>query len=264
MEDKLIGAGLVVLGGKDIIVKLLGPTAEYIGQETKNLVKKCNLNIGKIFNRATQLLGSKLEQPGVVNPRILKYIINEGAFCEDELSAEYFGGVLASSRSEVSRDDRGLTIISILSSLSTYQIRTHYIFYSIIGKLYKGREINIGLTEERRREMKVFIPLDVYSKCMGFSDKEDINIIMPHIIMGLLRLDLIEPDYAFGDQEIVKSFYSKADTAGIFFEPTIFGIELYLWAHGCSNLEPKYIINKDAQFEKSAVLDIPDGAVIVK
>ncbi|MDD5097437.1 MAG: hypothetical protein PHU59_02975 [Candidatus Omnitrophica bacterium] len=264
MDEKLIGTGLVVLGGKDIIVKLLGPTAEYLGQETKNLVKKCNINITRIFNRAAKLLGNKLEQPGVVNPRILKHIINEGAFCEDELSAEYFGGVLASSRTEVSRDDRGLTIISTLSSLSTYQVRTHYILYYIVRKLFKGIDIELGIANKRRKEMKIFIPLNVYYKCMDFSNNENPNVIMPHILMGMRRLDLIEGDYAFGSKNEVAKVYPKVDSDGFFFMPTIFGIELYLWAHGHSNAEPEIILATDVEFKQSAVLDIPDGAVIAK
>ncbi len=127
-----IGTGLVLIGGKDLIFKLLGPTADYLGNETKNLVEKSCKNIEHIFIHATTILGSKIESPGQVSPRILKRIFDDGVFCEDELTLEYFGGVLASSRNCSSRDDRGLIYLSLLESMSSYQIRTHYIFYTIL------------------------------------------------------------------------------------------------------------------------------------
>ncbi|MDX8128321.1 hypothetical protein QLH52_13575 [Methylomonas sp. OY6] len=41
-----VGTGLAVLGSKEILDKLLGPSADYIGNETKNLIAKCNINLG--------------------------------------------------------------------------------------------------------------------------------------------------------------------------------------------------------------------------
>ena len=125
-----IGTGLVLAGSaaasKDLLVKLLGPTTDYLGEGMKNCVQKSQKNLEKIFNHALCVLGSDIETYGEVSPRILKQIISEGAFFEDELTAEYFGGVLASSRSNNSKDDRGLTHLSVVCTMSSYQIRTHY------------------------------------------------------------------------------------------------------------------------------------------
>src|SRR5208283_3371005 len=63
---------------------------------------------------------------------VLKEVLSEGYFCEDELQAMYLGGVLASSKSSVSRDDRAIAYCSLVSSLSSYQLRTHCILYSTI------------------------------------------------------------------------------------------------------------------------------------
>ena len=127
-----VGTALVLASGatasKDLLIKLLGPTADYLGEGTKNKIQKSYDNINKIFNHSIKLLGPKIETEGEVNPRILKHILNEGAFCEDELASEYFGGVLASSRTNESKDDRGLSYLVVVSNMSTYQIKTHYIF----------------------------------------------------------------------------------------------------------------------------------------
>ncbi len=84
-----VGTGLAVLGSKEILDKLLGPSADYIGNETKNLIAKCNINLDNIFTIAKKKTGSQLEDGSSVNPRVLKHIIDEGRFCEDELTAEY-------------------------------------------------------------------------------------------------------------------------------------------------------------------------------
>jgi hypothetical protein len=97
-----IGGGLAILGSKEIIVKILGPTAEYIGGELRSYTEKGAANLRRIFTNTEKKLGARLDQPGQVPPKVLKNVLNEGYFCEDELAAEYFGGVLASSRSGIS------------------------------------------------------------------------------------------------------------------------------------------------------------------
>ncbi len=96
---------LIVLSGTfgsaKIVEKLLGPTAEYLGGGIRDYTKKGMTNLGRIFEHAAKILGDKLDEPGPVPPRVLKGILQEGYFCEDELTAKYFGGVLASSRSGV-------------------------------------------------------------------------------------------------------------------------------------------------------------------
>jgi len=112
------GTELIIRCSAEILQKLLGPTADYLGGEIKSYTEKgLNYvrgrsekggkgeiksytekgleNITIIFKAAIKKLGSKIETDGQVPPRILKEILDEGYFCEDELASEYFGGVLA-------------------------------------------------------------------------------------------------------------------------------------------------------------------------
>ncbi len=106
-----IGAGLGILGGsiasKELILKILGPTADYIGDGLRSWTEKRVENVKNIFDIAGEKLGNKIEEPGSVAPKVLRLVLNEGSFCDDELTKEYFGGVLASSRTPLARDDRG-------------------------------------------------------------------------------------------------------------------------------------------------------------
>jgi hypothetical protein len=59
-------------------------------------------------------------------------VLDEGSFSSDTLAVDYFGGILASSRTEDGRDDRGARIAKIVDGLSTYQLRSHYLLFTTI------------------------------------------------------------------------------------------------------------------------------------
>ena len=141
-----IGGGLALFGSKDLIIKLLGPTADYLGGGLRDYTKKGCENISRVFAVAIRTLGPKVEEKGQIPPKVLKEVLNQGYFCEDQLAAEYLGGVLASSRTEVGRDDRGATILGVIGRLSSYQIRCHYLFYSALSSTCKGESGNLGMS----------------------------------------------------------------------------------------------------------------------
>ena len=236
-----IGMGLAVIGSKDILLKILGPTADYIGGEVKGLVEKCNINLDQIFLKAKNKLGSRLEEEGSVNPRVLKSVLDEGRFCEDELAAEYFGGILASSKMKDGRDDRGVSLMEMIKGLSVYQLRAHYLFYFLLKK-HGEPNVRIGTPQERSKN-KIFLPFSVFEKAMEFSGSETPRVIIPHAVIGLANKGLISEYYQFGSQEHMKSVYEECpEHGGIMFEPTMLGAELFLWAEGINNIESANIL----------------------
>ena len=264
MVDPLttVGAGLAVLGSKDILTKILGPTADYIGGEIRNLVERCNINLDRIFVKAKVKLGTRINRPGIVNPRVLRHVLVEGRFCEDELMAEYYGGVLASSRSDTGRDDRGVTHLSTISSLSSYQIRSHYIFYSLIRKHFLGKEYNIGLAKHREYAC-LYVPDRVYNEAMQFSDSESPNEIFYHSINGLESHQLILDNYLYGSIEHLRAAFPETPEPGTIVEPTLYGAELLLWACGVTGASGHEILDETIDIAEPAI-DIPDGAMAVK
>ena len=123
---------------KDGVAKLLGPTAEYLGEGVRDLTQRRVESIGKMFSNASKKLGGRLEQSGEVPPTVLRTVLNEASYREDQLSVEYVGGVLASSRTEHGRDDRGSRMIQVVDGLTSYQMRTHYLIYSSLSRLFSG------------------------------------------------------------------------------------------------------------------------------
>ena len=230
----VVGSGLAVLGSKDILTKLLGPTADYVGGEIRGFVEKCNVNLDNVFVKAVRKLGERLDEKGTVSARVLRHVVDEGRFCEDEIVAEYYGGVLASSRSPSGRDDRGVALLSVIKSLSVYQVRFHCLVYALMRQHYFGQDLNLG-DQHDCLKMRLFIPTPVYDKAMEFSSDENGGAIMIHCLFGLKKQDLLH-DMLSGDPDFLyPRFPSLKDKGpGMIVSPSILGAELYLWASGVS------------------------------
>ena len=254
MPEPIITVGVGAIAaylGKDGLQKLLGPTADYLGGELQEFTKKRVENIGKIFSKAEEKLGDSIESPGQVPPKVLKTVINEGSYCDDEIAVDYFGGILASSRTDLGRDDRGARIAKILDGMSTYQIRSHYVIYSLIKKIFSDCGYKYNL--EDRPKMELFIPMNVYIASMQFDQKElqQFGSILNHALFGLNNDDLIE-GFQYGPLDHVKKHFPDASSDGILVSPSAFGAELYLWGYGKGNKDLSYAL------QAKELNDLPD------
>ncbi len=182
---------------------MLGPTAEYIGGGIRNWTERRVNNVANIFIKAKEKLGDRIEEPGAIPPRVLKELLDEGSFCDDALTAEYFGGVLASSRSQVSRDDRGASWSSLVARLSAYQIRSHFLVYRAIYDCFAGQDFQFNMDD--RIKLSMLLPFSSYIRSMEFS-KDEMNqfgTLLNHSFFGLNKEDLIET-FIYGNGENLK------------------------------------------------------------
>lgn len=227
------------VGGAKIVEKILGPTSEYLGSGLRTWTEKRVQNVAAIFNKAQHKLGSDINREGSVPPKVLKEILDEGSFCDNELTAEYFGGILASSRSPNGRDDRGATYLRLTAELSTYQIRFHYICYFWWRHLYVGSGLRPTFGDELRK-MWLFLPYLFLLPAMEFGASEPPLDILLHCTSGLARAGLIEIDL-WGTPEHINTFgkargWTEVTTGGITVCPTQFGIDFFLWAIGAGSV----------------------------
>jgi hypothetical protein len=213
--------------------KLLGPTFEYLGTGGANLIQKSFENVSRVLQTAVKKSGDRLDNPGQVPPRVLKSIIDEAAYNEDRLAADYYGGVLASSRSGVNRDDRGVVFSKLISNLSTYQIRAHYISYTVFFNLANGTSKNIAIDTELNT-FNIAMSMQSFIVAMDIIPEENISNIVPHIYNGLISRNLLGPIFAFGDSNYINQRFPSIQTniPGTTFQPSLLGVELYLWAQG--------------------------------
>ncbi|NGX41621.1 MAG: hypothetical protein KR126chlam4_01464 [Candidatus Anoxychlamydiales bacterium] len=99
MIDLSTTIALAICSKNPLVIKVLGPTADYIGEGIKSLAEKQVKNVKRIFRRTSEKLDNHGTPTGAVPPRILKQTLEEGGYVDDELTAEYYSGVLASSKS---------------------------------------------------------------------------------------------------------------------------------------------------------------------
>ena len=219
--------------------KILGPTAEYLGGGLRAWTEKRVQNVATIFNKAQEKLGPEIEKAGSVPPRVLKEVLDEGSFCDDELTAEYFGGILASSRTPSGRDDRGTTYLRLTSELSAYQIRFHYICYFWWREFYRGSGLRMTFDEDLNK-MWFFLPYSFLVPTMEFSSSEPVMEILLHCTSGLARAELIDIA-AWGTPDHLNTFgksrsWNEVTEPGMTACPKQFGIDYFLWAIGAGSV----------------------------
>jgi len=231
---------LVVLGASaPLALKLLGPTADYIGDELQSWAERRVENVKRIFDKAERRLGDQLDEPGSVPPRVLREILDGGSYWDDELGAEYFGGILASSRSQLSRDDRGASLAALVGRLSNYQLRCHYVLYSGALRHLRGTAQNLGWAHQRSKYGRFFIAERTWLTDMD-CDAEERSAskdLISHSVGGLMREDLLGEKYGIGSRESLREVlgdHNRYPSSGIVFEVSILGIELFMAAHGTS------------------------------
>jgi len=252
-----VGAGLAILGSKDILNKLLGPTADYVGEEARNLVSKCNINLEDVFLRSKEKLGEEMESTGAVNPRILKQLMDEARFCDEKISREYFAGILATSRTKDSGDDSGLQYIATVRDLSSWQLKLHYIFYQSLKRENNFKNLSLNMLNVRRGS-SMYFPMQSLVESMGFSEPMEARYILAPTIHGLRRFGLIGEYYRFGEKELIQQDYPEASEDAVILEPTAFGAELLLWAENIKNCTAGSFLHENVILDPP-ILELPKG-----
>ena len=235
-----------------------------MGTGLKNWAEKRVTNASRIFEKAAEKLGSRIDEPGAVPPRVLKEILDEGSYCDDELTAEYFGGVLASSRSSISRDDRAASYLKLTSGLSTYQIRFHYISYTTWRTMFTGSGLRPTFGEDLQK-MWVFLPGSFLTVAMDFTDDEPVSDIIMQCTTGLVRHDLIDNAH-WGQPAHVNTLnkqmgWCEVSEYGFCVAPTQFGIDYWLWAVGLGTVSRARFLDSDLSLPKIPDISLPSGPV---
>jgi hypothetical protein len=231
--------------------KILGPTADYLGDGLQQWTERRVENLRRVFEKADRKLGPEaLESDGSVPPRVLKGILDEGGYRDDELGAEYLGGVLASSRTAVARDDRGASLVALVGRLSTYQLRAHYIMYSQAQRALVGTELNLG-QQQVRRSRALFLPFNGFPRAMDLNTDEfaDFSALLSHTLHGLIREELMEDEFKYGSADHLRGGgVQDFGVGGVIYRVSPLGMELYCAAHGIRGNPLTNFIDPDIEF----------------
>ena len=254
MDLESIGTGLAILGAsevtKDSVQKILAPTADYIGAGLLTSTK-ASVNLARVLMRAARRIGDRSD--GQVPPRVMKAILEEAPFVDDEVVAAYMGGVLAAAYSDRPRDDPAVALLSTINRLSVYSIKLHYLVYR---SFY---EIRQRQPSSQKRHFGVFVPENAYEEWMQFSASESPTLCLAHSVVNLEREDLMHVPLS-GDAEwlgstkdarkIAAKGWQWPPSGGVLASVTILGGELFLWSHGYGELYyPDLLEREDLDFQ---------------
>src|SRR5450755_201642 len=228
-ESKKIARGL--------LIRVLGPAADAINEALGRYTSYRVGNVGAIIERADAKSRDSVESRKVVNPRVAHVLLEDGSYCDDDLMIDYLGGVLAGSRTPHGRDDRAVAWSHVVTSLSTLEVRAHYLLYrEWAARLHGLADLNLGVSEDRYMatmdlDLGEFLPLLIEGIEVPVQDA------LGHAIPGLIRVGLLENEYYIGPRE-------NAGEPDARFEhllrvmPSVIGLELYGWAQGLPGLSP--------------------------
>jgi hypothetical protein len=243
-----IGAGALVKavesaadeGAKDsggLVSRVFGPAADEIGQALARWTAYRVGNLQRIANVADQK-SAAAGRDGIVNPRVVRSLLDECSYCADELMGEYLGGLLAGGRSPGGEDDRAVGWTAMIASMSAIQVRLHFILYREWAfKLAGLRDKPVNQSQKLAR-MIVDAEQVVAALREGYADIGSQTSIARHALAGLSRLDLVSSNWHIGPVPVLRKKAWKAPVPDLPFEvaigviPTHAGMELYGWACG--------------------------------
>lgn len=221
----------------NLVGRILGPSADVIGLQWAERLRERNLRrlLEKTEARANP------DEPGFVSPRLASQVFESAQYADSELLAEYFSGVLASSRSPTGSSDTGVSWSALLTRLSSEQIRLHYLLYAGLRQILVQ---DGGVDRPSDLHGKgVILEFDALLHSLLLIDAPDSTDEpkypaerLAEALDGLHREGLIGNAYRFGNSGYVNAFLRRPLAAPfermLYFQGSIHGVRLFTWAMG--------------------------------
>lgn len=233
-EEILVAAGLAGVGY--VAQQLFGKTLAEMGDD---LNKSYKSNRDKILEKAAKKVADP-NDGAHVNLRVARDVLWNGAVTDNEVCAEYFGGLLAGSRSADGKDDSALIYVDCVKSLSSKQLHLHFAIYDSFQELLikSGRKINPGLNSELEALQICFGTAELLG--LGLQPDIDVNILVRQgLIAGFVK-----------NSQVVAG--GKFDYVSVI--PSTFGILLYAAA---SNSLKRWRLYSNMKFDQTSSIELP-------
>ena len=211
--------------------KLLGPVLAELGEDLKRIYALGRDKIIQVACRKTE----NIQDGKIPNLRVTRDVFWNGAFTDEEVCAEYFGGILASSRTEDGEDDSCIPFVDVIKSLSASQLRLHYVIYHALNKILLHKRLSTNIAQGSSIQ-----GISVWLSSLELLTVHRINIDTDFNI--LWRQGLIF-EYKTDLKTVDKDFFLQYSMV----KPTTFGVMLYAAAH-----------NKMENWKKFTKLDFDD------
>ncbi len=269
-------AGVAVgrLLAKDgIFARVLGPSADSVGNALQRWTDARIENATRVLENAAGKIAD-LDDGGRIPSRVAYHVLDEGSFCDDDVMVEYLGGVLASGRTTVTRDDRGAKWVQVVTQLSAYDVRLHYLFYASARRalIRSGRRYNWRVRPDVPELAFIALPYSDVVEAMEFneSEMERGNDLVGESVWTLVRHDLIDHNFFLtseADFQRQTTRFLNSPSGVVRVTPSVNGIRLFLNALGRGALpidafdDPEADLNVDGEFPRSEAYigeDLPE------
>ena len=255
MVDPVTGTTAVALGWAGR--KVIGPVLDQIGDDLADRYSDYRANNARrICETAERKLGDRASEEGQVPPRVVKAVLDEGSWSEAEVMAEYFGGILAASRTPDGTDDRGASLADLVSRLSTHDVYLHYLIYEAFRRVYVGRKDAYLGDSIIRDSSKIYLTGEAILEAMRLAPTTDNWLRYVFFSANALgREELVGDESAWGDGAFLRVRVPFAsDGPALMVTPSLAGIQLFLWAHG--HADPNLNAFTDPATELAPVVDL--------
>lgn len=237
-----------------LLRRLLGPSADVIGQDWADRLRQRNMDR---LLRKTEKHAEGSPDPGWAQPRVAAAVFEAAQYANDEVVTDYLSGVLASSREPNGGTDDAVPWSNLVSRLSALQLRAHYVIYSSIRPVLQADSTKTRLYEFE--DHALVLPMLDFLEAVGLDRGRSDFQRLADALQGMAQEDLID-GFAYGDRDFFSKQEGNVDKAleylprkrldtpfedvlKIRFSP--FGVQLYLWgvghgmAHDTDYLDPK-------------------------
>ena len=204
----------ISVSGEWLLKKLLSPVASEIGFDFKQLYVLARDKLLKATFRKID----DIEDGKVPNPRVTHDVLWHGSTTVDEVCAEYFGGILASSRTDDGKDDSCISFVNVIKSLSASQLRLHYVIYHALNKILLQKRLPTNVAQGTSIQgISVWMSSVELFSYHGINIETDFNILLRQGIIFEYKTDERIVDEITLPYTMIK--------------PTTFGVMLYAVAH---------------------------------
>ncbi len=208
-------------GAEAILSRICLPAAEELGLMFRDKVRYWRLNnIIRIINKSENkidYINGQLEL--TAHPRVIKEIIENGSWCDDDGIQEMWAGILAATCNEKIGDDSNLIFVNTLKQLTKSQVK-------IINYICQNCKIRVdknGLLYADHIE----ISFDELSAVVGSDNLQQLDAELDF----LRSIELLMNDHSsFGGHGA--GFVFGKDTITAHLEPSPFAINLFIKGQG--------------------------------
>jgi hypothetical protein len=228
----------------NLLTRLLGPAVDVFGAALARSVEYRTRNFGRIAQRADAKSWSR--NIGIVPARVAFTMLEDGALCDDELMAEYLGGVFAGARTPDGKDDRAVSWIKIIAGLSSLEVKAHFLLYREWAIRLHGRtDLNIG-DEDSALHAVLDVDLNEFERFLNVDGNMNFEEATTHAISGLEAANLLAKPCCGPRAQVAQD---SAFEYVLRTTPTMRGGELYGWAQGLPGLLPTEFTSKAKVFD---------------